>query len=181
MPCKEKVAEGNADGQGGDNKICKYRTFSLNLQRELRRYVANGGALFVSGAYVASSNRSDVFIEKGLRYTLQQDVTTQNGVVYSPKQNWHYNLQTWPNTKQYFVQNLQSIMPVDADGECILYYTDSQLPAAVKVGNKLPIIVAGFPFECVIGDESRRYVMKLFLDALEPPVVVKSSKRRSRK
>ena len=159
-----------------------FELYPVDLQTALFDYAQQPKAkLLISGAYVASSNRSDVFIEKGLRYTLQQDVTTQNGVVYSPKQNWHYNLQTWPNTKQYFVQNLQSIMPVDADGECILYYTDSQLPAAVKVGNKLPIIVAGFPFECVIGDESRRYVMKLFLDALEPPVVVKSSKRRSRK
>ena len=144
-----------------------FELYPTELQQVLFDYVQNKRAkLLVSGAYVASSKKSDVFMQKGLRYKLAQDAATQNGLVISPEKKTMYHLQLWPNANQYFVQNVQAIMPTDKDGKVILQYGDTQLPAAISVGRKSRIVVAGFPFESVMSDEQRRYLMRLFVDEL---------------
>ena len=103
-------------------------------------------------------------MQKGLRYALQQDTATQSGLLYAPLHSTFYHLQMWPNSKQYFVQNVQAILPIDKNGKTLVHYTDTNLPAVIKTGKRSKIIVAGFPFESIIGDESRRYLMKLLLE-----------------
>ena len=120
----------------------------------------------ITGAFVASSKKSEVFTEKGLRYKLMRGSATQNGLLYAESQKMFYNLQVWPNAKQYFVQNVQSLSSIDRKTKIILQYADTQLPAAIKVGKRANIVVAGFPFECIIGDEPRRYLMKSLIDSI---------------
>jgi hypothetical protein len=142
-----------------------FELYPTHLQQALFDYVQQKKhRLIITGAYVASSEKSDVFMQKGLRYALQQDTATQSGLLYAPSQATFYYLQMWPNAKQYFVQNTESLLPKDKKGKTILHYADTNLPAAITVGKKSKIVVAGFPFECVIGDEARRYLMKLLLE-----------------
>ena len=142
-----------------------FELYPTNLQQALFEYVQQKKhRLIITGAYVASSEKSDVFMQKGLRYKLLQDFATQNGLLYAESQKMFYNLQIWPNKKQYFVQNVEAILPEDKKGEIILRYADTNLPAAISVGKKTKTVVAGFPFESVIGEESRRYLMKLFIE-----------------
>lgn len=142
-----------------------FELYPTNLQQALFEYVQQKRSkLIITGAYVASSQKSELFMQKGLRYTLLQDSATQNGLLYAESQKMFYNLQIWPNTKQYFVQNVEALSPIDTNSETLLYYADTNLPAAITVGKKSKIVVAGFPFECIIGDEPRRYLMKLLLE-----------------
>ena len=142
-----------------------FELYPTNLQQALFEYVQQKKhRLIITGAYVASSEKSDVFMQKGLRYKLLQDFATQNGMLYAESQKMFYNLQIWPNKKQYFVQNVEAILPEDKKGEIILRYADTNLPAAISVGKKTKTVVAGFPFECVVGDEARRYLMKLLIE-----------------
>ena len=145
-----------------------FELYSVDLQQVLFDYAKNKRhKLLITGAYVASSNKSEVFTRKGLRYQLAADSASKNGVVYDPHKQTFYHLQTHPNKKQYFVQNVQSLMPVDRNGKVILRYADSDQPAAILVGRRLNTVVAGFPLEAIVGDEQRRYLMKLFLQELE--------------
>lgn len=142
-----------------------FELYPTNLQQALFEYVQQKRSkLIITGAYVASSQKSELFMQKGLRYKLLQDSATQNGLLYAESQKMFYNLQIWPNTKQYFVQNVEALSPIDTNSETLLYYADTNLPAAITVGKKSKIVVAGFPFECIIGDEPRRYLMKLLLE-----------------
>lgn len=142
-----------------------FELYPTNLQQALFEYVQQKRSkLIITGAYVASSKKSELFMQKGLRYKQLQDSATQNGLLYAESQKMFYNLQIWPNTKQYFVQNVEALSPIDTNSETLLYYADTNLPAAITVGKKSKIVVAGFPFECIIGDESRRYLMKLLLE-----------------
>lgn len=142
-----------------------FELYPTNLQQALFEYVQQKRSkLIITGAYVASSKKSELFMQKGLRYTLLRDSATQNGLLYAESQKMFYNLQIWPNTKQYFVQNVEALSPIDTNSETLLYYADTNLPAAITVGKKSKIVVAGFPFECIIGDEPRRYLMKLLLE-----------------
>ena len=149
-------------------KQCDAILFDLyptELQQALFNYVQKRRSrLIISGSFVASSEKSELFTQKGLRYTLGSDSASKNGLLYAPEQHSLFSLQTWPNAKQYFVQNMQSPSGVDKNTKVILQYNDTQLPAAIVVGRKSKIVVAGFPFESVIGDESRRYLMKLFIE-----------------
>lgn len=142
-----------------------FELYPTNLQQALFEYVQQKRSkLIITGAYVASSKKSELFMQKGLRYKQLQDSATQNGLLYAASQKMFYNLQIWPNTKQYFVQNVEALSPIDTNSETLLYYADTNLPAAITVGKKSKIVVAGFPLECIIGDESRRYLMKLLLE-----------------
>ncbi len=142
-----------------------FELYPTHLQQALFEYVQQKKhRLIITGAHVASSEKSDVFMQKGLRFKLLQDSATQNGMLYAESQKMFYQLQIWPNAKQYFVQNAEAISPEDKKSKTILYYGDTNLPAAITVGKKSKIVVAGFPFECVIGDEARRYLMKLLIE-----------------
>ena len=142
-----------------------FELYPNNLQQALFDYVQQKKhRLIITGAYVASSKKSEIFIQKGLRYDLQQDTATQNGLLYAPSQSTFYHIQMWPNSKQYFVQDLQALLPIDKNGKTLVLYADTNLPAVIKTGKRARIVVAGFPFESVIGDESRRYLMKLLLE-----------------
>ncbi len=142
-----------------------FELYPNNLQQALFDYVQQKKhRLIITGAYVASSKKSEIFMQKGLRYDLQQDTATQNGLLYAPSQSTFYHIQMWPNSKQYFVQNLQALSPIDKNGKTLVLYADTNLPAVIKTGKRARIVVAGFPFESVIGDESRRYLMKLLLE-----------------
>ena len=142
-----------------------FELYPTELQKALFEYTQKKrNKLLITGAFVASSKKSEVFTQKGLRYELKQDSATANGVLFSPSQLAFYHLQTMPNTKQYFVQNVQSLTGVDKNSKVILQYADTELPATIKVGRRGNVVIAGFPFESVIGDESRRYLMKLFIE-----------------
>lgn len=142
-----------------------FELYPNNLQQALFEYVQHKKhRLIITGAYVASSKKSDIFMQKGLRYALQQDTATQSGLLYAPLQSTFYHLQMWPNSNQYFVQNVQALLPIEKNGKTLVHYTDTNLPAVIKTGKRAKIMVAGFPFESIIGDESRRYLMKLLLE-----------------
>ena len=142
-----------------------FELYPTELQQVLFNYVQKKKTkLIITGAYVASSKKSEVFTQKGLRYTLKSDSATQNGVISSPDEREFYQLQMLPNNKQYFVQNVQSLAGVDRKTKVIFHYADTELPAAIRVGKRANIIVAGFPFECIITDEQRMLLMKKMLE-----------------
>lgn len=142
-----------------------FELYPTELQQVLFNYVQKKKTkLIITGAYVASSKKSEVFTQKGLRYTLKSDSATQNGVISSPDEREFYHLQMLPNNKQYFVQNVQSLAGVDRKTKVIFHYADTELPAAIRVGKRANIIVAGFPFECIITDEQRMLLMKKMLE-----------------
>ena len=150
---------------GKQSDAILFQLYPTELEQALFEYTQKKrNKLLITGAYVASSKKSEVFTEKGLRYKLKQDSASASGVLYSPSQLTFYYLQTVPNSKQYFVQNVQALSSVDKNSKVLLQYEDTELPAVIKTGRRGNVIVAGFPFESVIGDASRRYLMKLFIE-----------------
>ena len=130
---------------GNDSNSCKYRTFSLNLQRELRRYVSVGGALFVSGAYVASDNWLSVnatkadrqFVKDILKIEWRADRSTQNGelkAVYAPNNTsfeGEYRFVQHLNEDIYAVESPDAIVPVGKNAYTVVRYSQNNNSAAV--------------------------------------------------
>ena len=169
---------------GNDTNSCKYRTFSVNLQRELRRYVTSGGALFVSGAYVASDNwlslnatKADKqFVKEVLKVEWRADRATQDGTlsaVYSPNAQFsgEYQFAQHLNEDIYAVESPDAIVPVGANAYTIIRYAQNNNSAAVAYsGADYRVVTCGFPFETLLTDEMRSAFMEQILEFLNTPL-----------
>jgi hypothetical protein len=134
------------------------------LQRELRRYVANGGALFVSGAYVASDNWLSVnatkadrqFVKDVLKVEWRADRATQNGeleTVYAPNNTTfegEYRFVQHLNEEVYAVESPDAIVPVGQNAYTVMRYSQNNNSAAVAyLGKDYRVVVCGFPLESI--------------------------------
>jgi hypothetical protein len=166
---------------GNDSNSCKYRTFSLNLQRELRRYVFKRGALFVSGAYVASDNWLSVnstkadrqFVKDVLKVEWRADRATQNGeleVVYAPNNTsfeGEYEFVQHLNEDIYAVESPDAIVPVGKNAYTVMRYSQNNNSAAVAYsGDDYRVVVCGFPFETLATEEMQTQFMQQIIDFL---------------
>ena len=166
---------------GNDSNSCKYRTFSLNLQRELRRYVSVGGALFVSGAYVASDNWLSVnstkadrqFVKDVLKVEWRADRATQNGeleVVYAPNNTsfeGEYEFVQHLNEDIYAVESPDAIVPVGKNAYTVMRYSQNNNSAAVAYsGDDYRAVVCGFPFETLATEAMQQQFMQQVIDFL---------------
>ena len=166
---------------GNDSNSCKYRTFSLNLQRELRRYVSAGGALFVSGAYVASDNWLSVnstkadrqFVKDVLKVEWRADRATQNGeleVVYAPNNTsfeGEYEFVQHLNEDIYAVESPDAIVPVGKNAYTVMRYSQNNNSATVAYsGDDYRAVVCGFPFETLATEAMQQQFMQQVIDFL---------------
>ena len=167
---------------GNDTNSCKYRTFSVNLQRELRCYVTSGGALFVSGAYVASDNwlslnatkEDKQFVKEVLKVEWRADHATQTGLlkaVYSPKVQFsgEYKFAQHLNEEIYAVESPDAIVPVGENAYTVMRYAQNNNSAAVAYsGADYRVMTCGFPFETLLTEEMRNAFMTQILEFLNP-------------
>ena len=165
---------------GNDTNSCKYRTFSVNLQRELRRYVSTGGALFVSGAYVASDNWLSLnatkddqqFVKEVLKVEWRADRASQTGTfeaVYAPNTQFvgEYKFAQHLNEDIYAVESPDAIVPIVTNAYTIMRYTPNNNSAAVAyLGTDYRSVVCGFPFETIMTEEMRDTFMFQILEFL---------------
>jgi hypothetical protein len=166
---------------GNDTNSCKYRTFSVNLQRELRRYVSAGGALFVSGAYVASDNWLSVnatkadrkFVKEVLKVEWRADRAAQNGelrAVYAPNNRsfeGEYRFVQHLNEEIYAVESPDAIVPVGDNAYTVVRYSQNNNSAAVAYsGEDYRVVVCGFPFETLATEAMQQQFMQQIIDFL---------------
>ncbi len=165
---------------GNDINSCKYRTFSVNLQRELRRYVASGGSLFVSGAYVATDNwmsrtSTDAdrqFVKEVLKVEWRADRATQDGElksVYAPNAHFSGNYQFVQHLNEdiYAVESPDAIVPVGKNAYTVMRYSQNNNSAAVAYsGDDYRVVVCGFPFETLATEAMQQQFMQQIIDFL---------------
>ena len=155
-----------------------FKTFSPELQAVLRRYMAGGGALFVSGSYVATDlwtgeNTSDDdrrFAEEVLHYTYDGGRAAQRGrvrVVTShpgfSRDEYRYVNEYRPD--RYRVESPDALRPAGAGAFSVMRYVENGRTAGVasEAGGTF---VMGFPFESIESDVQRDRLMRDVLDFL---------------
>jgi hypothetical protein len=151
------------------------------LQRELRRYVANGGGLFVSGAYVASDNWLSVnatktdrqFVKEVLKVEWRADRATQDGelkAVYAPNNTsfeGKYRFVQHLNEEIYAVESPDAIVPVGQNAYTVMRYSQNNNSAAVAyLGKDYRVVVCGFPFETLATEDMQQQFMQQVIDFL---------------
>ncbi|MDE6140564.1 MAG: xanthan lyase [Alistipes sp.] len=145
-----------------------FKTFSRELQQALRRYVDGGGALLVSGAYVATdmwhsaeATEADRDFARGvLHYSFGGNMATRRGSVRTVPSRFadrRYDIRfaTERNDSIYRVESPDVLQPAGKGAFTSLRYTSNNQSAGVAFVGKYRTFVVGFPFETIVDAEIR--------------------------
>jgi hypothetical protein len=143
-----------------------YKTFTTTMRNTLKHYTAQGGALLVSGAYVASDMQSDderQFLANVLKCQYAGNYTDANNTVTG----LGTAIQYWNrlNATHYAAVSTDVIMPVGS-GFIVMQYADGQDAAIAYKGNDYRSITMGFPFECITDAKKRSSIMRGIINYL---------------
>lgn len=157
----------------------RFRAFPKKLQTALESYSAQGGNLFISGAYVGTDlfeNRADSldmeFAKRVLKYKFRTNHAVTNGGVMSVDTLFQIPVDLEFNTKYntaiYAAESPDAIEPADTTSSTLLRYTENNTSAAVIYrGEDNSIIVFGFPFETVLKEDHRFQLMGAIIKAFD--------------
>lgn len=149
-----------------------FRTFPEALQNRLRRYLADGGALFVSGAYVLSdldaegaTDRDRSFAGEVLRCRLDRCRESGSGRIrvvtaHPGFSRGEYRFNTLYRPDCYVVERSDALEPVGTEAFAVMRYDDGGGTAAVACETAGRTFVAGFPFETIRDAVQRDRLMR---------------------
>ena len=157
-----------------------FATFSPELQGVLRRYLADGGALFASGAYVVSDlwagdapDEGRAFAEEVLHCTLDTDRAAERGrvrVVTSHRDfsrgEYRFNDEYRPD--RYIVEAPDALNPAGEGAFSVMRYVENGRTAGVACEAEGRTFVVGFPFESILSRTERDRLMRDALKFLLP-------------
>lgn len=166
---------------GANNSTPDFKTFTSAMQKAVTEYSLQGGAIFVSGAYVGTdlwkSQNPTVadkkFAETILKYTFRTDRAAQDGkvvAVYAPNCSFIGNLTfcTTLNDRQYAVEAPDGIEPADKNAFTVMRYGQNNISAAVAHKGFYRTLVCGFPFEAITSEEIQvdfmQQIMRFLID-----------------
>ncbi len=157
-----------------------FEAFSEALQERLGDYTSSGGALLVTGCYVASDlwngHEADgddrEFARRVLHISFNGDMATRRGVarvvaspMQLPRQDIHFNRE--PSRDYYPVESPGCIAPYGRDAFIAMRYpTNNQVAAVGYDGKDYRSVVMAFPFESILSDGERDSLMGGLLDFL---------------
>lgn len=149
-----------------------FQTFTPELQGVLRRYLADGGALFASGAYVVAdlwaedaSDEGRAFAEEVLHCTWNGSLPAQRGRVrvtasHADISRGEYRFNTEYGRDHYIVETADALRPAGPGAFAVMRYVDNGRTAGVACDAGVRTFVAGFPFESISSDVERDRLMR---------------------
>ncbi len=159
-----------------ETKGVQFKLFTKNIQKKISEYLASGGNLFISGAYIASDvfrsefadSNDQKFVKNILKYNIASGFASKTGEIKSvnnySKIDFKFNTEL--NDKIYSVEAPDAILPVSGSST-ILRYKDNDYSAAIGYKNEYGIIAFGFPFETVLEKDKRVEIIKTVLNYLK--------------
>ena len=139
-----------------------YKTFTPAMQRILSNYTRSGGALFVSGAFVASDMTADsdkTFLSQVLKLQYSGSEASASGTLIKGM-GTTFDIYRTLNEKHYAATVPDVIMPVGNAAFCALTYSDGRSACVAYKGYDYRVFTMGFPFECITSDAKRSAIMK---------------------
>ena len=152
----------------------RYECFSEALQSVVTDYLNTKGALFISGAYVGtdlcdgaqSTDADREFAKRMLHLSyIGNNVTRKDIVTTASRQPSEFTAKEYRFCREYrpdyyTVNSTDGFSAVDG-AQCLMYYPDSRIAAAVGYkGESCSTIVMGLPFESVMGEAERNFLMR---------------------
>ena len=155
----------------------EFKTFPVSLQKRISAFCNSGGNLFISGAYVGTDifqtepiDSMDIkFAQETLKYFHRTNHAVKNGSITvtdstfkSKIVDFQFNTSYHPNI--YTAEAPDAIEPADSLARTIFRYKENNMSAAVAFDGPYKVVIFGFPFETILGEESRTKTMRAVLD-----------------
>ena len=168
-------------GALGTDKL-EFKTFSSQLQKQIRQFCLAGGSLFVSGAYIATDlmdnplavtqSTDKKFLEDVLKLKWRVNRAAKKGEVkgvVSPlsKDRSSYQFNQMLSSEIYAVESPDAIEPAHKDAFTIMRYSENNLSAAVAYDSDYKVVALGFPFETIYSSVQRDELMSNILRILK--------------
>ena len=154
----------------------QFKTFPAKLEKRINEFLNSNGNIFISGAYVASDlflqdnyNENDLdFARNLLKYQLDADHAVKTGNVISTgngllPDGFNFSFNTSLNDSIYAVEAPDAITPVNGSAT-VLRYSENLFSAGTAYTGDYNVVVFGFPFETIIGQNKRDEIMKSVLN-----------------
>ena len=163
------------------NAVPRYACFPIAMQQRLKSYLAAGGRLFVSGAYVgydlfedsAATDADSQFAREVLHFDYLDFNASRSPIITSKSrlkrafESADYTICRQYRPDFYTVNSTDALKPTK-DSSALLFYADTGLTAAIGYAGYGSTVVFGFPFESVIKREERDALMSDILKYLKP-------------
>lgn len=140
--------------------LVKYKTFSQRMQQSLKDYVAHGGALFVSGANVASdmaTPQEKLFLENVLKCKFAGKVDSPKDSISGMGMQCSYYHAI---NEQHYAAIHPDKLEAAGKGYAALTYNGVGYAAVVYNGSDYRAMTCGFPMECIKERDSREKILR---------------------
>ncbi len=157
----------------------QFKTFTDSLQIAISEYLSGGGNIFISGSYIASDMtlRKDKehpdrkFINDVLKYSLSSNHAVKNGRVKTYGNSlfdtrYEFEFNTELNDRIYAVEAPDAINPANG-AELLMRYSENEFSAATGYKDEYGMVAFGFPFETIMGTDTRNSIMRAILKYLK--------------
>ncbi|MBR1505895.1 MAG: xanthan lyase [Prevotella sp.] len=148
------------------HSLAYYKTFNTSMQHILQTYTAQGGALFVSGAYIGTDMTTD-----GDSSFLSSVLKCRHGGRSASESNTLKGLGTtmsyWKelNEDHYAATSADILYPVHP-AYTAMQYADGYGAAVAYKGSDYRLFAMGLPFECIQDAKKRSSIMRGIMNFL---------------
>jgi hypothetical protein len=153
----------------------RFRVFPHPFAAAVEDFTRLGGNVLLSGAYIGTDLLDDTskvsFAARVLKYKWRTDHASRGGKVYANNNKLfgddvYFEFETGFDPAIYGAENPDGLEPADNSGAVtVMRYAENNISAGVAWnGDEYNTVILGFPFECLISEDSRNAMMKRILD-----------------
>ncbi|MBQ0049116.1 MAG: hypothetical protein KBT12_02600 [Bacteroidales bacterium] len=142
-----------------------FKTFTPSLRSAIADFARHGGALLVSGAYLASDlqEEEDIsFARNTLHWHASEDVKSDS-ILTIYGMNTQCSYITVPNEEHLSTPRLSSFRPTESAFSTMNYEGTNQAAAIAYQGPDHRAVTLGFPIEQIVEPDVRRALMAAFI------------------
>lgn len=157
-----------------NDSLCHYQVWPGPMLHSLEAYLQGGGALFISGAHIASdmhAHKQDSLVGALFKFKWRTSNASRLGQVYSMdprfaemEEPFRFNTELHPSL--YTVEGADALEPVDSTAITLMRYSENNMSAGVAYRGVYGIVALGFPFETLVDQEMRDRIMSKTLKYL---------------
>jgi hypothetical protein len=154
-----------------NDSTAHFRVFPEGMAALLGDYLERGGALFMSGAHIASDahlHGQDSLVAAHFGFRWQTSNASRRGRFYVADPEYgeygrDFSFNTSLEAPIYAVEGADALEPADKGSFTLMRYRENNMSAAVASREGPGVVVLGFPFEAILDGEERHEIMQIIL------------------
>lgn len=149
------------------HSLVYYKTINKSMRTRLEQFTRQGGALFVSGAYIGTDLKDQEDDHKFLTNTLKCwcDIQNTSADERVSGMGTDFDIYRQLNDEHYAATHTDVLNPVEPAFSALVYQ-DGQSACVAYPGKDYRSLVMGFPFECIKSETRRAAVMQGIINFL---------------